>query len=156
MQRKLWVAILVIAAIVIIWQQRGSEPSTDQRVVVEQPRSTNSVASPPAQETSQSDPQPETTSANSYPDYLPDEALDTIALIEKDGPFPYSKDGSVFQNRERQLPNKPRGYYREYTVDTPGSRDRGARRIVTGGEPVETYCYTEDHYRSFRCFEARP
>lgn len=81
---------------------------------------------------------------------LPPEALETLALIQRGGPFPYRKDGTVFQNRERQLPAMPRGYYREYTVPTPGSRDRGARRIVTGGQPPEVFYYTADHYRSFR------
>lgn len=78
---------------------------------------------------------------------LPPEALETIVLIAKDGPFPYDKDGSTFFNRERILPRMPDGYYREYTVKTPGSRDRGARRIV-GGEEGELY-YTDDHYDSF-------
>lgn len=79
---------------------------------------------------------------------LPPQARDTLRLIDRGGPFPYRKDGSVFGNRERRLPPKPYGYYREYTVPTPGARDRGARRIVTGGA-VERY-YTADHYRSFR------
>ncbi|ENO89761.1 ribonuclease domain-containing protein [Thauera linaloolentis] len=87
---------------------------------------------------------------------LPPEALETIALIQNGGPFPYRKDGSVFQNRERLLPHKARGYYREYTVPTPGARDRGARRIVTGGDPPEHFYYTPDHYRSFRQVEPRP
>ncbi|MBR0568608.1 ribonuclease [Azoarcus sp. L1K30] len=87
---------------------------------------------------------------------LPPEATTTLALIRAGGPFPYRKDGSVFQNRERMLPEKPRGYYREYTVPTPGSPDRGARRIVTGGEPPEIYYYTGDHYRSFRRISPRP
>jgi ribonuclease T1 len=78
---------------------------------------------------------------------LPPEALETIVLIAKGGPFPYDKDGSTFFNRERILPRMPDGYYREYTVKTPGSRDRGARRIV-GGEEGELY-YTDDHYDSF-------
>ena len=86
---------------------------------------------------------------------LPPEAIETIALIQKGGPFPYRKDGTVFQNREGLLPQKPRGYYREYTVPTPGSRDRGARRIVTGGKPPEVFYYTHDHYRSFRQVEPR-
>ncbi len=81
------------------------------------------------------------------PDQLPPEARDTLALIASDGPFPFSRDGIEFQNRERLLPRKPRGYYREYTVITPGSRDRGARRIIAG-EDGERY-YTEDHYESF-------
>jgi ribonuclease T1 len=79
---------------------------------------------------------------------LPAEAQETLARIEAGGPFPYRQDGRVFHNRERLLPQRERGYYREYTVETPGARDRGARRIVAGrgGE----YYYTEDHYRSFR------
>lgn len=81
---------------------------------------------------------------------LPPEALDTLALIERGGPFPYRKDGTTFQNRERLLPARPAGYYREYTVPTPGSDDRGARRIITGGDPPEVFYYTADHYRSFR------
>lgn len=79
---------------------------------------------------------------------LPPEARRTIALIERGGPFPFARDGIVFQNREGLLPPKPRGYYREYTVITPGSRDRGPRRIVAGAGG-ELY-YTEDHYQSFR------
>ena len=83
---------------------------------------------------------------------LPREARETLALIRGGGPFPYSKDGTVFFNRERLLPLQPRGYYREYTVPTPGARDRGARRIVAGGDPRWSgeYYYTRDHYRSFR------
>lgn len=84
---------------------------------------------------------------------LPPEARHTHRLILAGGPFPYEKDGSVFGNRERLLPPRDRGYYREYTVKTPGSRDRGARRIVCGGtQPrVPDACfYTADHYASFR------
>ncbi|HXF46073.1 MAG TPA: ribonuclease domain-containing protein [Burkholderiaceae bacterium] len=83
---------------------------------------------------------------------LPPEAQATLALIKRGGPFPYRKDGSVFFNRERKLPPKPRGYYTEYTVPTPGARDRGARRIVAGGDPATSgeYYYTDDHYQSFR------
>ena len=79
---------------------------------------------------------------------LPKEARETLALIRAGGPFPYARDGVVFGNREGLLPKRNRGYYREYTVKTPGSRDRGARRIVAGGNG-ELY-YTDDHYRSFR------
>ena len=79
---------------------------------------------------------------------LPDEARQTLALIDQSGPFPYQRDGAVFGNREGLLPKRERGYYREYTVKTPGARDRGARRIVAG-RAGERY-YTDDHYRSFR------
>jgi len=99
---------------------------------------------------SDASPSPQARARAALPPDLPPEALDTLALIERGGPFPYRKDGTVFQNRERHLPDMPRGYYREYTVPTPGSRDRGARRIVSGGHPPEVYYYTADHYRSFR------
>jgi ribonuclease T1 len=83
---------------------------------------------------------------------LPPQGRATYALIHEGGPFPYEKDGTVFGNRERLLPRQPRGYYREYTVRTPGVRHRGARRIVCGGKPrVPDACYyTSDHYASFR------
>lgn len=84
---------------------------------------------------------------------LPPEAQQTQRLILAGGPFPYPKDGTVFGNRERLLPRQERGFYREYTVKTPGSRDRGARRIVCGGrqptQPEACY-YTADHYASFQ------
>jgi len=84
---------------------------------------------------------------------LPAEARQTEQLIRNGGPFPYAKDGTVFGNRERVLPREKRGFYREYTVKTPGSRDRGARRIVCGGlqptAPQACY-YTADHYSSFK------
>lgn len=83
---------------------------------------------------------------------LPPQGRTTYALIREGGPFPYDKDGTVFGNRERLLPAQQRGYYREYTVKTPGERNRGARRIVCGGKihlPAACY-YTSDHYASFR------
>jgi ribonuclease T1 len=84
---------------------------------------------------------------------LPVEARDTHRLILQGGPFPYRKDGTVFGNRERLLPLHPRGFYREYTVKTPGAFNRGARRIVCGGKPPtqpQACFYTDDHYASFR------
>lgn len=83
---------------------------------------------------------------------LPAEAWQTIALIQRGGPYPHRQDGTVFGNRERLLPSKPRGYYREYTVSTPGLKHRGARRIVTGGQPPDVWYYSDDHYQSFRKF----
>jgi len=79
---------------------------------------------------------------------LPAEARDTLRAIKRGGPFAYERDGVVFRNFERILPPQSRGYYREYTVKTPGARNRGARRIVCG-EPVECY-YTADHYQTFK------
>lgn len=90
---------------------------------------------------------------DALPAFLPREARDTIALIQRGGPYPHRQDGSVFSNREQRLPQRPRGYYREYTVDTPGLSHRGAKRIVTGGDPPEAWYYTDDHYDSFRSFE---
>lgn len=81
-------------------------------------------------------------------DELPKEAQTTLRLVKVNGPFPYKRDGATFGNFEGRLPKKARGYYKEYTVPTPGARDRGARRIVAGrnGE----YYYTDDHYQTFR------
>jgi len=91
--------------------------------------------------------------AAGLPSFLPPEAADTLALIARGGPFPNRQDGVVFGNREGLLPAQPRGYYHEYTVATPGLDYRGARRIITGGNPPVVYYYTDDHYRSFRAFE---
>ena len=98
--------------------------------------------------------------ARSTPDALPDVALTTLpkeaqatlTLIARGGPFPYQRDGVVFGNREKRLPAQTRGYYHEYTVPTPGSKTRGARRIICGGDVqsiAECY-YTSDHYQTFR------
>ena len=98
--------------------------------------------------------------ARSTPDTLPDvasttlprEAQATLTLIARGGPFPYQRDGVVFGNREKRLPAQARGYYHEYTVPTPGSKTRGARRIICGGDVqsiAECY-YTNDHYQTFR------
>ncbi|MGW6689832.1 ribonuclease domain-containing protein [Streptomyces sp. NPDC054961] len=79
---------------------------------------------------------------------LPQQARDVLVLIDKGGPYPYRQDGTVFGNFEKALPQQKRGYYHEFTVKTPGERDRGARRIVTGqgGE----FFYTDDHYETFK------
>jgi ribonuclease T1 len=83
---------------------------------------------------------------------LPVEARKTLVLIKAGGPFAYAKDGVVFGNRERVLPKQSRGYYTEYTVKTPGAKNRGARRIIAGGDPKTSgeYYYTDDHYSSFK------
>jgi ribonuclease T1 len=79
---------------------------------------------------------------------LPPEAQTTLSLIQRGGPFPYPRDGIVFQNREHILPPHPKGYYHEYTVTTPGASNRGTRRIISGN--VGEYYYTQDHYQSFQ------
>ena len=139
MQRWLRLGIVLLAAVLAVqwWADR-----------------TPDVANP-GQATTGEATAPEETAAR-WPEFLPPEAVATLEAIERGGPVPYDRDGTVFQNRERLLPERPRGYYREYTVVTPGSRDRGARRIVAGGQPPETFYYTDDHYRSFRRVEARP
>lgn len=85
---------------------------------------------------------------------LPAEARDTLQAIEWGGPFAYERDGVVFRNYERILPKQPRGYYREYTVRTPGTRHRGARRIVCG--PLPECYYTTDHYQTFKRIQEQP
>jgi len=101
-------------------------------------------------------PQPATTSVDTPTcplATLPPEAAETVGLIHSGGPFPFPRnDGAVFGNREGHLPAKNRGYYHEYTVVTPGARDRAEKRIVTGGTPIThpaQYFYSGDHYDSF-------
>jgi ribonuclease T1 len=111
------------------------------------------ASGPPAQARSQADrPREGSQSAAVRVAELPREGRATYELIRQGGPFPSEKDGAVFGNRERMLPPAWRGFYREYTVPTPGSRDRGARRIVCGGPVKQPYAcyYTADHYASFR------
>jgi guanyl-specific ribonuclease Sa len=135
-----WIRLALLVAIAVVAAERWSshEPSGQREApAAESSRAPPGVAAAPQR----------------HPESLPPEATTTLAAIERGGPFPYDRDGSVFQNRERRLPDRPRGYYREYTVATPGARDRGARRIVAGGQPPEVYYYTDDHYRSFRRVE---
>lgn len=84
------------------------------------------------------------------PRQLPPEARETLVLIRQGGPFPYERDGVVFGNFEKLLPKQARGYYHEYTVRTPGAKNRGTRRIIAGGNPPTEFYYTDDHYQSFR------
>ena len=85
---------------------------------------------------------------------LPAEARPTVELVLRGGPFPYRRDGVVFENREGRLPRRERAYYREYTVPTPGRRDRGPRRLVVGAD--REFYYSDDHYRSFRRVKGIP
>jgi len=139
MQRWLRLGIVLLAGLVAVqwWADRSRDEASSEPTAA---RETSGAREPAAR----------------WPAFLPCEAVATLEAIERGGPFPYERDGTVFQNRERLLPEQPRGYYREYTVITPGSRDRGARRIVASGQPPEAYYYTDDHYRSFRRVEARP
>ncbi len=85
---------------------------------------------------------------------LPAEARRTVELVVRGGPFPFRRDGVVFENREGRLPPRARSYYHEYTVPTPGQPDRGPRRIIVGGG--REFYYSDDHYRSFRRVEGVP
>ena len=91
-------------------------------------------------------------SEDGWAPFLTPEARKTVGLIQRGGPFPYRQDGTTFGNREKRLPQRERGWYREYTVDTPGLSHRGPRRIVTGGHPPTEWYYTADHYESFQSF----
>ncbi|WIG55176.1 MAG: Guanyl-specific ribonuclease [Rhodanobacteraceae bacterium] len=142
MQRswKTLLPLLVLALVVgYLYMQR--HPASTQ------PAATPPIAAPTARPGSSVAP------SDRLPAFLPPEARDTLASIARGGPFPHRQDGVVFGNYEHLLPEKPRGYYHEYTVETPGAPDRGARRIIAAGNPPEVYYYTDDHYRSFREFE---
>lgn len=151
--RRVFSMIAVAAAVVfgIIELVQGSDASSGRA------GSTATTTSPGRGATATSDaadatPSASPTRASDLPTIsigdLPDEALDTLLLIQDGGPYPHSQDDGIFGNREGILPARTNGYYREYTVETPGSPDRGARRIVVGADG-DRY-YTTDHYDSFR------
>ncbi|MDO5499866.1 MAG: ribonuclease [Propionibacteriaceae bacterium] len=164
--RKPWAALAVLVLIVLgAWLLLGGGTGGSGRTpTTAQPTSWAQTTTPPATATGTTAPaRPGTTAARS-PDRatdpvsglawiaaadLPREAHRTLELIDRGGPFPYDKDGSTFGNYEGILPQERRGYYREYTVDTPGSRNRGARRIVTGDNDRIHY-WTDDHYATFK------
>lgn len=136
---RTWLILIVLAGVVgyqYLHGQRTPSPGTTQ------------VSSTQSPDNSRHD----ADQASRLPAFLPPEAHEVLSRIASRGPFPYRQDGTVFGNREHLLPEKPRGYYHEYTVPTPGARTRGARRIVTGGNPPSEYYYTGDHYRSFQRF----
>lgn len=123
-------ALVIVALAVIItgwWQQSGTPAATGAGAPASPPPAASRLDGIPAAERPQLE--------------------RTLALIERGGPFPHKKDGTVFQNREGKLPQRPRGYYREYTVPTPGASNRGARRVVQGRDG-DTW-YTSDHYNTF-------
>ena len=140
--------LLLAIALVVAWQLW---PARD---AVPVPGATAPTAtSPPTSPTAPPLAEAPSAPGPALPDFLPVEAHRTIALIQRGGPFPYRQDDGVFGNREGHLPRQPRGWYREYTVDTPGLGHRGARRIITGGQPPREWYYTDDHYDSFRRFD---
>lgn len=153
--RKPWLLVAALLVLVAgLWAMRAVQtPSTQQFA----PAGTAAPYTPPP--TADRAAAPTAGSALQLPEFLPPQARQTIALILAGGPFPHRQDGAVFGNRERHLPQRPRGWYHEYTVETPGADNRGARRIVTGGTPPREWYYTDDHYDSFRPFridEAAP
>ncbi|MEO8778885.1 MAG: ribonuclease domain-containing protein [Rhodanobacter sp.] len=130
------IVLALIALAVVMWQRHAdTSPAAAPPTPIAQARL---PITPPAQ------------------DSLPPEAHAMLARIARGGPFEHRQDGVVFGNYEGLLPQQPRGYYHEYTVETPGARTRGARRIITGGTPPAVWYYTGDHYRSFRRIEVNP
>lgn len=152
--RKLSIVALALLAFAAYWWM-GQAPQVTAPALPDAVTAPVTGSSGTSTETAASPPliAPSSNPASSRPSYLPPEAHDTLRLIARNGPYPYKQDGSVFGNREGHLPKKSRGYYREFTVDTPRLNHRGARRIVTGGHPPETCYYTDDHYDSFREFD---
>ena len=149
--RRTWLGLVVaILAAVVLWWQQGDAGTTTEDPQAGPTSSQTPTSEPPGL------PSPSGTAPTSDPSSdlpvvevadLPPEAQDTLELIDAGGPYPYDQDDETFLNREGMLPDEPEGYYREYTVETPGSDDRGARRIVTGSNG-ELY-WTDDHYSSF-------
>ncbi|WP_345781324.1 ribonuclease domain-containing protein [Pseudoxanthomonas sp.] len=138
---RTWVSLLVAGAVAVAvsWFQ-GHPGTSDPQAGTTVSGSAAGVSTP--------------ARSDALPAFLPTEARQTLALIARGGPFPHPQDGGVFGNYEGRLPTQPRGWYHEYTVDTPGLAHRGARRIITGGNPPRAYWYTDDHYASFRPFQA--
>ncbi len=155
--RKPGLIALVLVVLLAGWfwqQQRTHKPEVAQETAPsagsDNGRQIKSLPLPGVERQSGSD---TGAAGDTLPAFLPVEARETLRLIAKGGPFPYPQDGSVFGNREKRLPGQPRGYYHEYTVDTPGLGHRGMRRIITGGQPPDVYYYTDDHYDTFRSFQ---
>lgn len=159
--RQLLMLIGVVVCVAVLWWAIGSGGSSRDPGLASASSSTieptgSAGSSPDTRITTEpgprDSPDPAATPVSGLPTIaesrLPRQAIQTLELIRAGGPYPYAADEQVFQNRERLLPQRARGYYREYTVRTPGSQDRGARRII-GGTGGDRY-YTEDHYDSFR------
>jgi len=155
MRDKRTLAGLVAALLtaVLIWWSQG-DAGTQQEPTADETSSVETTASSPSEDSTSSPQMPAADGTDPESGLLliplralPPEAHETLALIDAGGPFPHDRDGVTFENREGLLPDHPEGYYAEYTVETPGSDDRGARRIVVG-DGGELY-YTQDHYASF-------
>lgn len=139
--RRAWLGLLAaLLTAAVLWWQQGDDTLTSEAPDSTATASSSATAAPGGVD-------PDSGVRIIAESALPPEALETLRLIEAGGPFPHDQDGSVFQNREALLPDRPPGHYREYTVETPGSPDRGARRIVAGATG-ERY-WTDDHYASF-------
>ena len=152
-----WVAAALLSALWLLWPRAVNSPAPVPPVTpVSVPAATPAPASATVPGTVAAVEAGSSASTRAAPAFLPPEALRTLALIERGGPFPHRQDGSVFGNREGRLPPRPRGYYHEYTVETPGLSHRGTRRIVTGGTPPEAWYYSDDHYESFHAFAWPP
>ena len=146
MRRGSWIVLAMLSLALWAWLQRApapddTGPSRAPDVIRELPHDDGTAVD---------------AGRTALPAFLPHEAHDTLRLIARGGPFPHRQDGGTFHNRERRLPSRQQGWYREYTVSTPGARDRGARRIVSGGDPPAEFWYSDDHYRSFRRFAYPP
>ena len=146
--------LLVVAVVVGTWWLSGGDPGTPTATPTPTPGASSPSSTTPGSATARvpggpvsGEVDPTTGLRWVALDELPPEAGETLDLIRSGGPFPYGQDGARFENREGILPDRPSGSYAEYTVETPGSPDRGARRIVTG-DPDELF-WTEDHYDSF-------
>jgi guanyl-specific ribonuclease Sa len=139
-QLKPLILLAFIVLAVTLWNRHAGTPQI----------ATDPVAGTDSSTSSRTPERPAGTDASAF---LPAEAHATLERIARGGPFEHNQDGAVFGNYEGLLPKQPRGYYHEYTVETPGARNRGARRIITGGTPPVAWYYTDDHYRSFRRFE---
>jgi ribonuclease T1 len=144
------IAVVIAVAVVTWFQREDTSPRNDPRPPAEAAGAPQERQAQPESQKRPVEPQERTRDSQERTRAASSEQAEiakTLALIERGGPFPYEKDGTVFANREKRLPLQPRGYYREYTVRTPGAPNRGARRIVRG-QSGETW-YTRDHYRTF-------